>query len=148
MRKYLLIEKTGAFMNSRTEGLPADRTVFADGNGKAALAFLEAYRVTGKREYLATALNSLDYVINNLYNEKAGDMIGVAHFAGAAGGMLGLSDQVLPALAAARAYQATADAKYLDFAVKVSSVCDEKFYDPKGFGFYGFWYARDAAGPA
>ena len=150
LRKYLLVEKTGAFMNSRTEGLSADRTVFADGNGKAALAFLEAYRVTGKREYLATALNSLDYVINNLYNKEAGDMtgdvIGIAHFTGAADGMLVLSDQVLPALAAARAYQATADAKYLDFAVKVSLVCDEKFYDPKGFGFYGFWYAETPPG--
>jgi uncharacterized protein YyaL (SSP411 family) len=142
LRKYLLDTKTGAFMNSRSEGRSTDRTVFADENGKAALAFLEAYRVTGKREYLSTALNSLDYVINNLYNEK----VGVAHFAGETGGMLALSDQVWPSLAAARAYQVTADAKYLDFAVKITKICDKKFYDPKDFGFYGFWYAETPPG--
>jgi uncharacterized protein YyaL (SSP411 family) len=145
LTRYLLVEKTGAFMNSRAEGGLSDTTAFADGNGKAALAFLDAYRVTGKREYLATALNSLDYVIDNLYNKKTGD-IGVRHYAGEAGGMLGLSDQVWPALAAARAYQATADAKYLDFAVKADSVCEKKFYDPKGFGFYGFWYDKTPPG--
>ena len=143
LRKYLLDEKAGAFMNSSTEGLQPDTTIFADGNGKAALAFLEAYRVTGKREYLTTALNSLDYVINNLYNEK----MGVRHFDGA-GGWLALSDQVLPGLAAARAYEATADAKYLDFAVNIGEICHEKFYDPKDYGFYGFWYAETPPGPA
>ncbi|MGC2424553.1 MAG: DUF255 domain-containing protein [Nitrospirota bacterium] len=141
LRKYLLDEKARAFMNSRTEGLQPDSTIFADGNGKAALAFLEAYRVTGKREYLATALNSLDYVINNLYNKK----VGVAHFAGA-GGWLALSDQVLPGLAAARAYEATADAKYLDFAVDIGEICDRKFYDPNDYGFYGFWYDKTPPG--
>ena len=126
-------------MNSSTEGRQPDTSIFADGNGKAALAFLEAYRATGKREYLTIALNSLDYVINNLYNEKAG---GVLHFAGAAGagGMMALSDQVLPGLAASRAYQATADTKYLDFAVKATAQSvTGNFYHPKGFGYYGFW---------
>jgi uncharacterized protein len=146
LNKYLLIEKTGAFMNSRAEGGLSDRTAFADGNGKAALAFLDAYRVTGKREYLATALNSLDYVINNLYNKKTGLMTGVRHYTAESGGWLALSDQVWPALAAARAYQATANARYLDFAVKACSVCEKKFYDPKGFGFYGFWYDKTPPG--
>ena len=129
-------------MNSSTEGRQPDTSIFADGNGKAALAFLEAYRATGKREYLTIALNSLDYVINNLYNAK----MGVRHFAGAADGWLALSDQVLPALAAARAYEVTADARYLDFAVNIGEICHEKFYDPKDYGFYGFWYAETPPG--
>ncbi len=150
--KYLLDAKAGAFMNSRSAGqggnpdskarMNTDRTLFADVNGEAALAFLEAYRTTGDSKYLKTATGALDYIINNLYNEKTG----VLHYKGADGSILALSDQVMPGLAAAQAYEATADKKYLDFAVKVAGICEKKFYDPRGFGYYGFWYASRPIG--
>ncbi len=148
LSEHLLDRKAGAFMNSMSgkpvagSGIEMDRTIFADANGKAALAFLEAYRATGRKEYLKTALGALDYIINNLYNNKTG----ILHCKGAEGNMLALSDQVMPGLAAARAYEATADKKYLDFAVNIAGICDRKFYDPKGFGFYGFWYASRPIG--
>ncbi len=147
--EYLLDRKAGAFMNSMSgrqdaaaARIETDRTLFADANGKAALAFLEAYRVTGRKEYLKTATGALDYIINNLYIKKTG----VLHYRGANGNMLGLSDQVMPGLAAVRAYEATADRKYLDFAVNIAKICDRKFYDQKDFGFYGFWYAYRPVG--
>ncbi len=149
--EYLLDRKAGAFMNSRSAGpgvsgpgagITTDGTLFADANGGAALAFLEAYRATGKKEYLKTALSALDYIMDNLYNKN----MGVLHYRGADRNVLALSDQVMPGLAAARAYEATADKKYLDFAVKVAGICDREFYDPKGLGYYGFWYASRPIG--
>ncbi len=143
--KYLLDAREGAFMNSRSVNpgvIDTDRTLFADENAKAALAFLRAYRATGDKKYLKTATGALDYIIDNLYNRKRG----VLHYKGAGGDVLALSDQALSGLAAARAYEATANRKYLDFAVKVAGICEKKFYDPKGFGYYGFWYASRPIG--
>jgi len=151
--------ETGAFFNSqaadeeyyktrvdnpagRPEKPPVDRTVYADSNAAAVIGYLSAYRATGEERYLGKATGTLDFIMSGLYVKGRG----VAHSKAGELGVLYLADQVYPAIAAERAYQATGDYRYLAFAVELAGVMDKRFGDEKGGGYYDVYYDKAQPG--
>ncbi|MBI5695158.1 MAG: thioredoxin domain-containing protein [Nitrospirae bacterium] len=157
MEDTLLDRETGAFFGSQAAdesyyGLGLDarlqakvpavaRVIYADENAQAATGFLAAYRATGDRHYLDTALGALGYVKKNLY--KPGE--GVSHTAGTGDGVMHLSDHVYTASAALLAYQATGDRAWLVLAEDIAAVLGKRFGAQDG-GYYGVSYEYAPAG--
>jgi len=158
LESTLMSKQTGAFYNSqqadehyyrlgpeermKAGGPPVDGTIYASANGHAVLGFLEAYRTTGNERYLGVALRALDFIMDNMYTEGNG----VTRTPDGDASVLQFEDQVYPALAADRAYQATGDRKYLAFAMDLADIMVKKFWDAKEGGFDDVWYERGAEG--
>jgi len=107
-----------------------DDVCYANWNGMAITAFLDAYAALGSAPYRALALRALDRFIADAYRPETGFM----HAPGRdAGGPRLLDDQVQMAAALLRAYEVTGTDRYLVTARAVVDTVVRDFWDEGGF---------------
>ncbi len=118
-----------------------DIACYANWNGMAITAFLDAYAVLGTPQYRDLALQALDRFIDESYRPDRG----VAHVLGAVetGGWPLLDDQVQLAAALLGAFEVTGRSRYLKLAQEVTDLTLRDFWDEQGF----LDVPRSAAGP-
>ncbi len=118
-----------------------DEACYANWNGMAITAFLDAYAALGAPRYRELALRALDRFMTETYRAEAG----FAHVLGrdAAGGLRLLDDQVQMAAALLRAYEVTGSSRYLTVAREVTDLVLRDYWDETGF----LDVPRGASGP-
>jgi uncharacterized protein YyaL (SSP411 family) len=123
-----------------------DKTVYVSWNGMMISAYVEAGRVLDMPEVRAFALKSLDRVLAEAWNAKAGMAHVVAY--GEAGGegkrVAGLlDDYVTVGHAALDAWEMTGELRYYDAAMEIAEGAIARFYDSVGCGFFDTEIAAD-----
>ncbi len=116
-----------------------DKTVYVGWNGMCISAYLEAGRVLDMPEVRAFALKSLDRLLREAWDAKAGMAHVVAY--GEAGGngsrVAGvLDDYVFAGHAALDAWEMTGEMKYYRAAEAMMDSAVKRFYDAAGGGFF------------
>jgi uncharacterized protein len=116
-----------------------DKTIYVGWNGMMISAYIEAGRVLDMPEVRAFALKSLDRVLKEAWDEKAGLSHVVAY--GERGGsgvrVAGvLDDYVLLGHAALDAWELTGEMRYYTAAESIMDGALKRFYDPTGGGFF------------
>ncbi len=108
-----------------------DEACYANWNGMAITAFLDAYAALGEPRHRELALRALDRFIADAYRREAG----FAHVLGtdAAGGPRLLDDQAQMAAALLRAYEVTGSNRYLMLAREVTDLVLGDYWDENGF---------------
>ncbi len=96
-----------------------DRTVFAEGNGRAAFAYLLAYELLGNKAHLRTATELLDFLWLEVRDPTHGM---VRYWDGAPSGPFLLRDQLWVAEALAEAYDVLGDDSFLERATTLAEV--------------------------
>ncbi|MFQ5897791.1 MAG: thioredoxin domain-containing protein [Candidatus Methylomirabilia bacterium] len=111
-----------------------DRTILADRNGMLISAYLEVFKVLGRRDARAFALRSLDALWGKLYHPHSG--VAHAYYPGRplVGGFL--ADQVWFAWALLDAFEVAGEARYLGRAREVADFLLGNFWDPASGGFF------------
>jgi uncharacterized protein YyaL (SSP411 family) len=116
-----------------------DKTVYVAWNGMCISAYLEASRVLDLPAAKAFALQSLE----RLLQEGWDDVLGMGHVIayGDAGGPVVrvagmLDDYVFPAHACVDAWEATGELRYYNAAAKIAASMLTRFYDETGGGFF------------
>jgi len=109
-----------------------DRTVFAEGNARAAITYLLAFETLGGADRLETAERTLDFIWTRMADPQQGT---VRYWDGQPGGPRLLRDQVWLASAMAAAYDATAEVDYLEKATLLADTILRDFLAQPG-GFY------------
>ncbi len=121
---------------------PVDRTVFAEGNARAALAYLMAFELLGDPDRLRTATQLLDFLWAQMVDPEQGV---VRYWDGHPGGPHLLRDQAWVASALAEAYDVTGDDRFLEKAALLAEVIMRDYPGLPG-GFYDVRAERDAQG--
>jgi uncharacterized protein YyaL (SSP411 family) len=118
-----------------------DKTVYVGWNGMLISAYLEAGRVLDMPEVTAFALKSLDRVLGEAWDSKAGMAHVVAY--GEKGGASGsarvagvLEDYVFLGHAALDAWEITGKMRYYAASEAIAESVVKRFYDPIGCGFF------------
>jgi uncharacterized protein len=116
-----------------------DKTIYVAWNGMMISAYLEAGRVLDLPEVRAFALKSLDRVLAEAWDVKAGMAHVVAY--GETGGegkrVAGiLDDYVTVGHAALDAWEMTGELRYYDAAMEIAEGAVTRFYDAVGCGFF------------
>lgn len=118
----------------RTYGAPPrDETIYANWNAMTASTFLHAYSVLGEPSYARTALDTLDFLWDKLFDAERG----ICHYFDTAPHLPGmLSDQAYTLRAFVDAAQYTGETRYLDSARELADwtlehlrSTDGSFYD-------------------
>lgn len=146
-------KETEAFIQKGTEILrlerrqrkkPAvDHTVYVNWNALMTEAFFEAFKAFGLEECRNFGLKTLDFLIENAYDEARG----MAHVYSEGAGAYGLfDDQIQTVLALIHAYELTGQEKYLSQAVKLTDFCLLNFWDKTSKGFYDAIPKKDDIG--
>jgi uncharacterized protein YyaL (SSP411 family) len=123
-----------------------DKTIYVGWNALCISAYLKAARVLKLEEARRFALRSLDRILAQAWNEKAGLQRVIAYADPHAGkrtvpGVL--EDYAFTVIACLDAYEATADLSYFHFAEKIAAAMIARFHDPQEGGFFDM-----ASGPA
>src|SRR5579859_7945160 len=128
-----------------------DKTVYVNWNALCVSAYLKAARVLKLEEARRFALRSLDRILAQAWNEKAGLQHVVAYSPPqnaqpprvpgtpqadkrSVPGVL--DDYAFTAIACLDAYEATADLSYFHFAEKIANAMIARFHDPQEGGFF------------
>lgn len=119
-----------------------DTALYANWNGMAISAFLEAYKALGVEEYRTLALRALARFLKEGYERGKG----FAHVVGSSGvtNPSLLDDQVQMALAMLDAYEVTGDTSFLLVARETMDVVLRDYWDDPGF----LDVPKGTAGPA
>ena len=117
-----------------------DRCIYTDANAVTCAAYLDAAVLLDNPRYRERALTALEFLWQHCHSDSGG----MFHYYDDAPHVPGLlQDQAQMGLALLRAHQATADAKYLDRALKLAEFTLEELRNPAG-GFYDI-RAEDSA---
>ena len=120
--------------------VPSD--IYTSANGLAIILFLEASIILEKENYKTIALKSLDFLMQNLFDEN----IGMYHYYDGTKQVAGLlSDQVIMGKALIKAYKITSDNNYLEQAKIIADLMQknllmkngafgDKPYTPNAYG--------------
>ena len=159
MRTTLRDERTGAFYGSqdadptyahkstiaarRAAGPPAvDKTIFANWNAIAVSALFKASSVLGDERYSEMALETLDFLLRELYDDK----LGMYHYWDGRPHLLGLlGDQAYTLRALIDAVQFSSENRFLDVACELASITIERYKSPSG-AFFDTHYDPSASG--
>ena len=127
-------------------GLPApyvDRTVYTSWNALAAAAYLEASWTLDQPELLERALRTLDF----LWERAREPGQGMYRYHDGTPHILGLlGDQVITALALLDAYETAGDPVYLERALELAALLEERFADAEHGGFFDVWEGHESIG--
>ena len=119
-----------------------DKTIYVGWNGLFVSAFLEAYRVLGRKDCREFALKTLDRLVANAYRPGVGFAhrlpLETNHWLDGV-----LDDQVYTALALLSAFELTGETRYFRLAEEVAKLMIEKYWGEEGGGFFD--RPRDAA---
>ncbi|HEY4878839.1 MAG TPA: thioredoxin domain-containing protein, partial [Candidatus Acidoferrales bacterium] len=123
----------------RTPVPAIDTTVYVAWNAMFVSAYLEAARVLGRDDCRAFALNTLDRILTEAWEESKGFLhrVGGPRLEGS------LDDQIFMVVALLDAYEATLDQRYFEIAERAMRLAVERYGDPEGGGFFD--RAKDAA---
>jgi hypothetical protein len=139
-KKRLESAKTKLYAARKKRPTPyVDKTIYVGWNGMMISAYIEAGRVLDMPEVRAFALKSLDRVLAEAWNEKAGMAHVVAY--GESGGngarVAGvLDDYVFVGHAALDAWEMTGEMRYYTAAEAIMEGALKRFYDPTGCAFF------------
>ena len=156
---YLSDADTGAFYGSqdadeefyaldageraRREAPYVDPTVYTSWNAMAVSAYLEASAALQRPELGERAIRALDFLWESL--RAPGE--GMYRYHDGEPRVLGLlGDQVYTALALLDAYQAAAEPVYLDRALELAGMLEERFADSDAGGFFDTWREHESLG--
>ena len=138
------VEKVESLLASGLEKLRAarakrpapfvDRTVYANWNAMYARAYLDAWRYLGREDCRDFAVKTLRLLWKNLWDAEAGMHHQWANGVRRITGLL--EDHVWLAAAMLEAFEADGDPDWRENAVDVMGVALDRFWDPKGGGFY------------
>ncbi|HXT87476.1 MAG TPA: thioredoxin domain-containing protein [Verrucomicrobiae bacterium] len=132
--KLLIARAKGKMLAARARRqTPAiDRTIYVSWNAMFASAFLEASRVLDRADCRAFALKTLDRILAEAWDERAGfrHRLGGEKIAGL------LDDQIFMAAALFDAYESTLDRKYFAIAELAMRIAIEKYGDAQNGGFF------------
>jgi uncharacterized protein YyaL (SSP411 family) len=159
MTGTLLDDETGAFRGSqdadpayarlrdreareRHGAPPCDPTIFANWNAMAAMALFKTGVVLGEERWSEQALRTLDFLVEHLFDERAG----MYHYWDGAPHLPGmLGDQAYTLLALVSATQYAGDTRYLAVAEKLANLSIEHLRSDSG-AFYDTRYDPYARG--
>jgi uncharacterized protein YyaL (SSP411 family) len=116
-----------------------DKTVYVNWNALCVSAYLEAAQALGLDEARHFALRSLDRLLSEAWDPRAGLRHVIAYSDPEApqrqiAGLL--DDYAFVAIACLDAYETTADLTYFNFARRIAEAMIERFYDSEGGGFF------------
>ncbi|MFZ0640798.1 MAG: thioredoxin domain-containing protein [Candidatus Acidiferrales bacterium] len=139
--RLVIARAKGKMLAARTarQAPAVDRTVYVSWNAMFASAFLEAARVLRRQDCREFALQTIDIILAQAWD----DTKGFQHRVGGEkiDGML--DDQVFMAAALLDAYESTLDRRYFSLAERTMLLAIEKYGDPEHGGFFD--RASDAA---
>ncbi|MGH7889097.1 MAG: thioredoxin domain-containing protein, partial [Thermodesulfobacteriota bacterium] len=111
-----------------------DKTIYTNWNGMMISSFLLSYEVLGNPSARDLALKTLDFLIENCFQEVIGfSRLYVDGSAKAAGF---LDDQVKMGIACLDAFEVTGNGSYLETALKLAKLTADRFFDKNGGGFF------------
>jgi uncharacterized protein YyaL (SSP411 family) len=116
-----------------------DKTIYVAWNGMMISAYLEAGRVLDLPEVRAFALRSMDRVLAEAWDAKAGmaHVVAYGETGGSAARVAGvLDDYVAVGHAALDAWELTGEMRYYNAAVEIAEAAVARFYDVTGCGFF------------
>lgn len=111
-----------------------DQTVYADANGAAVVAYLDAYRVLGLVEAKDKALRALEFVLSNMRTQECGIFHAFAYGKLQIEGLL--EDQVWVGLACTSAFEVTGETRYIDEAAAIAKNIINNYEDKEKGGFH------------
>jgi len=128
-RSKLLIER-----NKRPKPHLDDK-ILTSWNGLMISAFTKIFQATQKKEYLDYANQTVEFILNNLYNKEDKMLLhryrdGEARFTGT------LEDYSFFISALIDMYESTFEIHYLKTAIEINNITIEKFYDNEKGGFF------------
>ena len=122
-----------------------DHTVYTSWNALAISGYLEASWTLGRPDLRDRALRALDYLWERL-REPGRGMYRYSD-PDTSGHILGLlGDQVFTALALLDAYEVVGEPAYLDRALELASLMEERFADQDRGGFFDVWEGHESLG--
>jgi uncharacterized protein len=114
-----------------------DRTIYTSWNAMAVSAYLDAARVLDLRDAREFALKTLDRLLGEAWDAKAGLAHVVAYPDGSAGRVSGvLDDYAFLVHAALDGWEATGARRYYDAAMAIGDAMAQWFYDRTGGAFF------------
>ncbi len=138
----LLARAKGKLLAARLQRHPTpaiDTTIYVAWNAMFVSAYLEAARVLGREDCRKFALQTLERLLAEAWDEAKGfrHRVGGPRLEGS------LDDQIFAAAALLDAYETTLDRRYFDIAERAVRLAVERYGDPDGGGFFD--RAKDAA---
>lgn len=138
----LLARAKGKLLAARLRRHPTpaiDTTIYVAWNAMFVSAYLEAARVLGREDCRKFALQTLERLLAEAWDEAKGfrHRVGGPRLEGS------LDDQIFAAAALLDAYETTLDRRYFDIAERAVRLAVERYGDPDGGGFFD--RAKDAA---
>ncbi len=140
--RHIIDRSKAKMLAARRERRPTpaiDETLYVGWNAMFVSAYLEAANALGREDCRAFALNALDRLLSEAWDESRGFL----HRAGGPKLEGSLDDQVFGAGALLDAFEATVDARYFNAAERTMQLAVARFGDPEGGGFFD--RPRDAA---
>ena len=114
-----------------------DDKILTSWNGLMISALAKIYQVTQKKEYLENAEKTVEFILNNLYNNKNKNKIllhryrdGEARFDGT------LEDYAYLISGLLDLYESCFNVRYLELAIELNGITSDKFYDNESAGFF------------
>ena len=125
-----------------------DRTIYTSWNAMAVSAYLEAAKVLDLRPAREFALRTLDRLLREGWDAKAGLAHVVAYQDGTAGQRVAgvLDDYAFLTLALVDGWEATGERRYYDAAMEIGEAMAARFYDAAEGGFFDTEQAEGALG--
>jgi hypothetical protein len=111
-----------------------DKIVYTSWNGMMISAFFLAYKILGNDNFRDFALKTIDFLIENCFEERAGFYH--TYFDGQANVTGFLDDQVKMGIACLDAYEITGKGHYSEVAINLARIAADKFYDESRGGFF------------
>ena len=138
----LLARAKGKLLAARLQRHPMpaiDTTIYVAWNAMFVSAYLEAARVLRREDCRKFALQTLERLLAEAWDEAKGfrHRVGGPRLEGS------LDDQIFAAAALLDAYETTLDRRYFDIAERAVRLAVERYGDPDGGGFFD--RAKDAA---
>jgi uncharacterized protein YyaL (SSP411 family) len=138
----LLARAKGKLLAARLQRHPTpaiDTTIYVAWNAMFVSAYLEAARVLRREDCRKFALQTLERLLAEAWDEAKGfrHRVGGPRLEGS------LDDQIFAAAALLDAYETTLDRRYFDIAERAVRLAVERYGDPDGGGFFD--RAKDAA---
>jgi len=116
-----------------------DDKILTSWNGLMISALAKIYQVTQKKEYLENAEKTVEFILNNLYNNKNKNenkillhryRDGEARFDGT------LEDYAYLISGLLDLYESCFNVRYLELAIELNGITSDKFYDNESAGFF------------
>ena len=128
---------------AKREAPYVDKTIYTSWNAMAASAYLEASWILDRPELSERALRTLDFLWERVHVAGEG-MYRYHDGEPKQSGLLG--DQALTALALLDAYEVAGEPAYIDRALELAGLLEERFADADGGGFFDVWESHDSLG--